>query len=341
MAVAAATTAEPEPEGPLRIAVSVHDPPVWSIPPAVVDRLRASLPGDEVVDARTPEERARAFARADVLIATRITADEFSVARDVRWIHTTAVGIGGLLPRPVVESDVVVTNTRGVHSESIAEHAIALALAVRRRIPRAAAAQAERAWVQTDLMSAEVPLLGDTCMLVIGLGSIGSRIAAHASGLGMRVIGLRRRTDQPLPPAVAEAGGPERLHAWLPRADVIVLAVPQTDDTRALLGEAEFRLMRPTAVLVNVARGGLVDEKALERAVTEGAIAGAGLDAFVREPLAPESPLWRLPNVLITPHSASFRGDYWEPVMDLFRENLERFRKGQPLLNVVDKVHRY
>ena len=325
----------------MRIAVSVHDPPVWSIPPAVVDRLRASLPGDEVVDARTPEERARAFARAEVLIATRITADEFSLARHVRWIHTTAVGLGGLLPRPLVESDVVVTNTRGVHSESIAEHAIALALAVRRRFPIAAAAQSARAWVQTDLMTAEVPALRETCMLVIGLGSIGARIAAHASGLGMRVLGIRRRADQPLPPAVAEAGGPERLHAWLPRADVIVLAVPQTDDTRALVGEAEFRLMRRTAVFVNVARGGLVDEKALEHAITEGHIAGAGLDAFVREPLAPESPLWHLPNVLITPHSASFRGDYWEPVMDLFRENLERFRKGQSLLNVVDKVNRY
>ena len=104
----------------MRIAVSVHDPPVWSIPPAVVDRLRASLPADEVVDARTPDERAQAFAWAEVLITTRITADEFALARQVRWIHTTAVGLGGLLPRPLVESDVVVTNTRGVHSESIA-----------------------------------------------------------------------------------------------------------------------------------------------------------------------------------------------------------------------------
>jgi phosphoglycerate dehydrogenase-like enzyme len=157
----------------------------------------------------------------------------------------------------------------------------------------------------------------------------------------MRVLGIRRRSDRPLPAGVAEASTLERLRDWLPAADVVVLALPQTDDTRALLGEAELGLMRRTAVLVNVARGGLVDEKALERAVLNGTIAGAGLDAFVREPLAPESPLWRLPNVLITPHSASFRGDYWEPVMDLFRENLERFRRGQSLLNVVDKVHRY
>jgi phosphoglycerate dehydrogenase-like enzyme len=325
----------------VRIVVSVHDPPVWSIPPEVVDRLRLSLPADEVVDARTPEERAQAFTGADVLIATRITADEFGLARQVRWIHTTAVGLGGLLPRPLVESNVVVTNTRGVHSESIAEHAIALALGVRRRFAVAGAAQAERRWVQTELMTAQAPPLRETCLLVLGLGSIGSRIADLAAGLGMTVLGIRRRRDQPKPASVSDVGGPEHLREWLPRADIVVLAVPQTNDTRALLGDAEFRLMRPSAILINVARGGLVDEKALERAVLEGRIAGAGLDAFVREPLAPESPLWSLPNVLITPHSASFRGDYWEPVMDLFRENLERFRKDEPLLNVVDKVHRY
>lgn len=325
----------------MRIVVSVHDPPVWSIPPEVVDRLRLSLPADEVVDARTPEERAQAFTGADVLIATRITADEFGLARQVRWIHTTAVGLGGLLPRPLVESNVVVTNTRGVHSESIAEHAIALALGVRRRFAVAGAAQAERRWVQTELMTAQAPPLRETCLLVLGLGSIGSRIADLAAGLGMTVLGIRRRRDQPKPASVSDVGGPEHLREWLPRADIVVLAVPQTNDTRALLGDAEFRLMRPSAILINVARGGLVDEKALERAVLEGRIAGAGLDAFVREPLAPESPLWSLPNVLITPHSASFRGDYWEPVMDLFRENLERFRKDEPLLNVVDKVHRY
>lgn len=307
----------------------------------MVDRLRESLPRDEVVDARTQEERRHAFPSADVLIATRITAEEFAVAPSVRWIHTTAVGTGGLLPRPLVDSDVVVTNTRGVHSESIAEHAIALALAVRRRIPEAAAAQADRSWIQLELLAREVPLLADTCMLVIGLGTIGMRVAELAAGLGMRVLGIRRRADQPKPAAVSEVAGSERLRDWLPRADVVVLAAPQTDETRALLGEAEFALLRRSAVLVNVARGGLVDEKALERAATSGTIAGAGLDAFVREPLAPESPLWKLPNVLITPHSASFRGDYWGPVMDLFRDNLERFRSGKPLLNVVDKVNRY
>lgn len=325
----------------LHIVVSVHDPPVWSIPPEVVARLKRALPGMKVTDARTAEERRLAFPDADILVATRIKADEFALATRLKWIHTTAVGIGGLLPPAVVESPIPVTNTRGVHAESIAEHAIALALAVRRRLPVASAAQASHLWVQQAMLEFDVPPLPASCLLVVGLGAIGARVAAHAAGLGMRVLGIRRRPDQPRPAGVAEVGGSDRLPEWLGRADVVVLAAPHTDETRVLLGDDEFNAMRRHAVLVNVARGGLVDEAALGRAIRNGAIAGAGLDAFVREPLAADSPLWDLPNVLITPHSASFAGDYWAPVLDLFLRNLERFTRGEPLLNIVDKVHRY
>jgi phosphoglycerate dehydrogenase-like enzyme len=157
----------------------------------------------------------------------------------------------------------------------------------------------------------------------------------------MHVIGIRRRLDAAIPPGVSEVFGPDRLHECLSRADVVVLAVPQTDDTRALIGAEELGLMRPTAILVNVARGGLVDDAALARAITERRIAGAGLDAFVREPLASDSSLWRLPNVIITPHSAAFGADYWVPAVDLFLENVARFRRGDVLLNLVDKVRRY
>ncbi len=325
----------------MRIVVSVHDPPVWTLPAREVTRLQASLPEDEVVDARTPEERRAAFPEAEVLVAFRIGADEFASARRLRWIHTTAVGVNGLLPRPVVESPVLVTNTRGVHAAAIAEHAVALMLAVRRRFPQAAVGQAGRRWLQAELMQAEGPPLSASCLLVVGLGEIGSRVAALGAGLGMRVIAVRRRADAPMPPGVSAVAGPERLHEFLGQADVVVLAVPQTDETRALLGPDEFDVMRQHAVLVNVARGGLVDDAALEQAIRTGRLGGAGLDAFAREPLPPDSPLWRLPNVVITPHSAAFAGDYWAPAVDFFLRNLERFRRGEPLMNLVDKVHRY
>jgi phosphoglycerate dehydrogenase-like enzyme len=321
----------------VRIAVAIHDLPVWTIPPSEVARLARALPDDTIVDAREPAERRAAFGDADVLFATKISAEEFAIARHVRWMHSSAVGVGGLLPPAVVASPVVVTNARGVHSDAIAEHAIALVLALRRHLHTAVARQAARDWAQAELSARVTPPLSHTQLLVVGLGSIGTRVASLAAGLGMRVAGVRRRVSEPTPPGVGQVLGPERLTEGLRDADVVVLAVPRTDETRALIGRTEFAAMKRSALLVNVARGRLVDETALLEALETGRIAGAGLDAFQQEPLPPDHPLWRAPNTLITPHTASFSGDYWTPVVDLFLENVARFKRGEPLLNVVDK----
>jgi D-2-hydroxyacid dehydrogenase (NADP+) len=325
----------------VRVVVSVHDPPVWTIPLHEVRRIADAAPGDDVVDARSPEERARAFAEADVLVATRISDAEAAGAGNVRWIHSTAVGVGTLMRPAIVAGEVVVTNSRGVHSEAVAEHAIALLLAVRRRLHVAAAGQAARQWVQDTLAAARTPVLSASRVLVIGLGSIGARIAAMAAGLGMQVTGMRRQPELPAPAGVTAVVGPGQLAEVLPEADAVVLALPRTEVTRALFGEQEFRLMKPSAVLVNIARGRLIDDQALIQALERGQIAGAGLDAFQQEPLPSDSPLWGLPNVIITPHSAAFAGDYWRPAVDLFLDNLTRFKRGEPLLNVVDKDRGY
>jgi phosphoglycerate dehydrogenase-like enzyme len=325
----------------VRIIASVHEPPVWTLPAAQVERIAAALPDVDVIDARTDEERRRAFPDADVVLTFRITQEEALSARRLRWIQSTAVGVAELLVPQIVSSPVVVTNVRGVHSEAIAEHAIALALAVRRRLHVAAARQATRTWAQVELQETRLPSLAQSRLLVIGLGEIGSRVAAMAAGLGMRVTGVRRRPDQPRPAGVETVVTPERLLEVLATADVIVLAAPRTADTRAMLGPEEFAVMRPSAVLVNVARGRLVDDAALVAALERGQIAGAGLDAFTREPLPEDHPLWRLPNVLMTPHVAPFGGDYWRAAIDLFLDNVARFRRGEPLLNVVDKARGY
>lgn len=321
----------------MRVVVAVHDPPVWTMPAGHVARIAASLPGDEVVHARELDERRREFPTAEVIVTTRLSAEEFTLARRLRWIHTTAVGVGPLLSKEAVESAIPITNARGSHSEAIAEHAIALMLALRRSLHTAAARQAERRWAQLELQARRVSTLPDSHLLVVGLGSIGSRIASHASGLGMRVTGIRRRLDQPVPAGVSEVLPPERFREALGQADAVVLAVPRTRETRALMSDAEFDVMRPSAVLVNIARGKLIDDDALVRALQSGRIAGAGLDAFQEEPLPATHPFWGLPNVLITPHTAAFAGDYWPPVVDQFVENVRRYKKGEPLLNVVDK----
>jgi len=321
----------------MRIVVSIHDLPVWSIPDAEIDRVSAALPDDEVVSAREADARRREFPFADVLFATKIRSEEFVAAPNVRWMHSSAVGVGPLLPREVVESAVLVTNSRGVHSEAIAEHAVALLLALRRGLHTARDRQHDAAWAQEELQARRVPVAEATEVLVVGLGSIGLRIARMCAGLGMRVTGVRRDSARSVPPFMRSVLPPSHLHDALASADAIVLAAPQTDDTRALIGREELAVMKPTAVLVNIARGRLVDDDALVEALEAGRIGGAGLDAFRREPLPAESPYWRLPNVLVSPHTASFAGDYWAPVVDLFLENVRRFKAREPLLNPVDK----
>jgi phosphoglycerate dehydrogenase-like enzyme len=320
----------------MRVVVAIHDLPVWTIPPAEVDRIASALPDDEVLDAREADARRELMPTADVLFATRIRAHEFVPSR-VRWIHSSAVGVGALLIPEVVESPVVVSCSRGVHSEAIAEHAIALALALRRNLHLAVPRQAARIWAQDELSRRRVKTLSATHLLVVGLGTIGARVAAWGAAMGMQVTGIRKRVSETPPQGVTSVLPPERLRDALADADVVVLALPRTEETRALIGRAELGAMKPTAILINVARGRLIDEPALIGALQAGRLGGAGLDAFSHEPLPADSPFWTLPNVLITPHTAAFAGDYWPPVVDLFLENMARFRRGQDLINVVDK----
>jgi D-2-hydroxyacid dehydrogenase (NADP+) len=172
---------------------------------------------------------------------------------------------------------------------------------------------------------------------VVGLGAIGTAVAERAAALGMDVIAIRRRNEEPRPACVASVYPPSELATVLSRSDVLVLTAPLTGDTRGLIGTAELRLMRPGAVLINVARGKLVREEELAAELSRGTIAGAALDVFEHEPLSADSALWDLPNVVITPHTSAFRNDYWTLAVDLFASNLRRFERGETLSNVVDK----
>jgi phosphoglycerate dehydrogenase-like enzyme len=185
------------------------------------------------------------------------------------------------------------------------------------------------------------PPISKSRLLVVGLGEIGGRVAKLAAGLGFTVTGLRRRLDQPVPDGVGRVIGVASLLEELPRTDVLILAAPRTSETGAMIGRAEFAAMKQTAVLVNGGRGRLVDEGALVEALRTNRIGGAAIDAFEREPVPPDHPLWTFPNVLLTPHVAAFGSDYWTPAVDLFLENVARFSAGQPLKNIVDKRSGY
>jgi phosphoglycerate dehydrogenase-like enzyme len=238
----------------------------------------------------------------------------------------------------MVNSPIVLTNSKGMAAETIGEHAIAVTLAIFRRLHVAVRRQLEGTWAQ-DEIGAGSPnrAVSGASVLVIGLGAIGSAIAAKFAALGAVVTAIRRHPARGGPPSVVHVFGPDRLTDVLPLADVIVISAPETASTRQSIGAREFGAMKSDALLVNVSRGKLVDERALVDALQSGRIGGAALDVFEHEPLDSRSPLWTMPNVLITPHTSGFRPDHWDAATQLFAENFRRFERGEPLLNVVDK----
>jgi phosphoglycerate dehydrogenase-like enzyme len=311
---------------------------MWTIPSGHVDRLRASFPQHTFLHAHGEDEAARLIGDADAAFSAQITPRLLDASRRLRWIHSPAAGIAGMLFPAMVDAPIVITNGRGISAATIAEHIIAVILALFRRIPTVVQRQQEKVWAQDEIgASPGSRTIAGSRVLIVGLGSIGAAAAVRLDALGASVFAVRRRLDAPPVPGVTSVHPPEDLLALLPEADVVVLTAPQTRVTRGLIGGEELQAMKPGAILVNVSRGGLVEEEALIAALRAGQIGGAALDVFRNEPLDDTSPLWDVPNLLITPHTAGFRLDHWDATIDLFADNLRRFERGEPLVNVVDK----
>jgi phosphoglycerate dehydrogenase-like enzyme len=324
---------------PLTVLVGIYSPfAAWNIPAAHVERLRRELPHHTFLHAPSEQRALDMIPSAEVAFMSELRPAHLSAAPRLRWVHSPAAGVGGMLFPAMIESPVVVTNSRGISAGTIAEHVLAVMLARFRKLSLAFHSQSLRQWAQ-EAFVAQSPLrtIAGARVLVVGLGSIGSATASRLIALGARVTATRRTPTQPAPEGVEAIVPPDRLHELLPGADVVVIAAPQTRETRALIGAPELAAMRRDALLVNVSRGRLVDEAALVAALTNTPTLAAALDVFEEEPLPPTSPLWALPNVLITPHISGFRPDHWDAVTELFADNLRRFDAGQPLLNIVNK----
>jgi phosphoglycerate dehydrogenase-like enzyme len=298
-------------------------------------RVRAAAPGMRILVTR---DRARIEAALDEIeiVAGGFPRDLLSRARNLRWFQQWGAGADWLLRYPgAVELDFVLTNASGVHPIPISEHILAFLLALARGLHRAMRAQVRREWIPQDQHEGLFELAGKT-MLLVGVGAIGERTAEVAQALGMRVLGVRRDPSASAP-AVEAMFGPDQLLELLPQADFVVLTVPLTHATRGMIGEQELRAMKPTAYIVNIGRGGTIQEDALVQALQEGWIAGAGLDVFETEPLPDDSPLWAMENVIITSHYAGLTPRYHERAMEIFLDNLRRYQAHEPLRNVVDK----
>ncbi len=299
---------------------------------AQVAQVRAAAPEMRVVLSHEREEIERVLGEVEI-IAGNVPRDLLVKATKLRWYQQWGAGADWLLRHPeAAELDFVLTNASGVHSVPISEHILATLLAFARQLPQAVRLQARREWRSQR----EVFELAGKTMLLIGVGRIGERTALVAEALGMRVLGVRRDAHKGVA-AIEAMYGPEQLLELLPQADVVVVTVPLTKETSGMIGEKELEVMKASAYLVNIGRGGTVQEAALVRALQEGWIAGAGLDVFETEPLPEDSPLWLMENVIVTAHYSGSTPHYNDRVLAIFLGNLERYHKGEPLHNVVDK----
>jgi phosphoglycerate dehydrogenase-like enzyme len=254
----------------------------------------------------------------------------------LRWVHATSAGAGeqvrkaGLPPEALEQ--VAITTSSGVHAKPLAEFAVLGLLVVAKELPRLVEQQRARAWPEVHTPLRE--LSGQTLFLV-GLGEIGREVARLGKALGMRTVGFRR-TEGPPPDGVDEVHGPQRLTELAGQADAMVVSLPMTEQTAGLIDRATIERLPASCIFVNVGRGGVVDEPALIDALRDRRIAGAVLDVFATEPLPADSPLWTLPNVLVTPHAAALSARENERITELFSDNLRRYLDGRPLRNVVE-----
>ncbi len=274
---------------------------------------------------------------AEVIYGLRLPENILERAPRLKWVQTSSAGVDTLVDIKLWHSDVILTTTRGIHVIPIREHVLGMMLMFARHAPVYFANKQRKVWKQ-DLPD---QLCGKT-LGVVGLGKGGEGIARAARAFDMRVVVTRRRvTEQEIPAVVDTLYPSDKLLEMLGESDFVVVTVALTKETRKLIGEKELRAMKPTAYIINIARGPVIDEAALTKALKEKWIAGAGLDVFEKEPLPQDSELWTLPNVIITPHVAGLMPDYNARAMEVFCENLRRYLAGQPLINVIDRTRGY
>lgn len=269
------------------------------------------------------------------LSGASLSPELIQAARNLKWLHLASAGVEHALFPELVNSQIVVTNSAGVYAVPIAEHTLAMMLALSRGLPTILNQQQHRVW--KEFQGDE---LFEKTVLVVGLGGIGRQVARLCRGVGMRVLGVRRRCENPDPDA-DQVFPPSSLSRIIRSADWVVLCAALTPATTFILDEDALCTMKSTGRVVNIARGRLLDQDALLRSLKDGRIAGAALDVFEEEPLPADHPFWTMPNVIVSPHTSGSSERSLERSLALFLRNLRRYRDGEPLLNVVDKMEGY
>ena len=344
--------------------------PIWALPDRARERIVAAVPADWTVKfmetpadgsgdgvQRAPPELLNAVASARVYMGYGIPEQVLEAGPGLEWVHSGAAGVGSSLGPAMLSRDILFTNSAGIHAEPMSETVLAMIFHFARGLDMAVRAQREGRWSAPSYWAADAPVteVGGATVGIVGYGGIGRAVARKMTALGSRVLAVRRhdvavrRHDVAVrrhevavrPKAVEVVAGEEGLNQVIARSDYLVLAVPETPSTRDMISRERLATMKPGAVLINVARGRLVDEEALLDALNAGRLRGAGLDVFRKEPLPGGHPFYSHPRVIMTPHVSATTRRFWDRETDLITENIDRFVRGEPLRNLVDKQAGY
>ena len=314
----------------------------WRPQTVMPQTIRARWPDMRVVHLPDYDLLAQELPDTDIFVGYSLRAEQLTHAKKLKWIHSTAAGVAQLMYPELRDSGIVVTNPSGVFSPPMAEHTMGLLLALARNFPDSTRHQDRSHWGQQDIWDKPQRLteLSSQVLLIVGFGSIGRELAKRVRAFEMRVWGVTRsgKGDTTHAEKILPA---QQLEEALPHAGYVVIAAPETADTRHLIGAAQIARMKPGARLINVGRGSLLDEAALIRALETGALGGAALDVTSVEPLPPDSPLWKTPNLLITPHTSAVSDRLWHRETALLMDLLERWFDGREMFNQVDFARGY
>jgi D-2-hydroxyacid dehydrogenase (NADP+) len=309
----------------------------WRPQPLLSEALRRRWPEMRVLHLPGYDHLPQELPDTDIFVGYSLRPQQLKLAKNLKWLHSTAAGVAQLMYPELRESGIVVTNPSGIFSVPMAEHTMGLLVALARNFPDSLRYQDNSRWSQQELWDKPQRLteLNGKLLLIVGYGSIGRELARRAHAFDIRVWGVTRSGKGDL--TYAEKIVPvAQLDDVLPQADYVVVAAPETHETAQLMSAARIAKMKRGARLINVGRGSLLDEAALLRALESGALAGAAVDVTATEPLPPESPLWKAPNLFITPHTSAVSDRLWIRQADVLVQLLERWFDGRELFNQVD-----
>ena len=328
----------------MKLVIVVHHRfSLWQVPAWFVQKLAEDFPQVQVVNRDSYDGVEADLREAEIIFTISLRPEQFALCRQLRWIHAPTAAVHQFQFPELINSDVVLTNSTEVHGPVVAEHVIAQIFALAKKIPQIVVLQQKHVWGQKIVWNSGPhprEVAGATLGLV-GVGSIGRRVAEMASAIGMRVIAVREHVEKGTPEGIEKVFPPTQIDELLRQSDFVVIAAPLIPATEKLIDASRLRVMKPEAYLINVGRGPQVDESGLLDALRARRIAGAALDVFEHEPLPADSPLWDLDNLLITPHTAGLTEELWHRHYEHFSANLRRYLGNELLQYTVDKRKGY